>query len=55
VLRVAESGINSSDDLRRLMEAGFHAFLIGETLMRAANPGAELRRLIEATAVAREN
>jgi indole-3-glycerol phosphate synthase len=54
VLRVAESGINSSDDLRRLMEAGFQAFLIGETLMRAANPGEELRRLIEGTAVARE-
>lgn len=45
VLRVAESGINSSDDLSRLSDAGFQAFLIGETLMRAANPGEELRRL----------
>lgn len=55
VIGVAESGISSADDLRRLRDAGFKAFLMGETLMRAASPGEELRRLIESTAVARKN
>jgi indole-3-glycerol phosphate synthase len=42
---VAESGIRSQDDVRRLWDAGFRGFLIGEQLMRAASPGAELRKL----------
>jgi indole-3-glycerol phosphate synthase len=54
VLRVAESGINSGEDLGRLMEAGFRAFLIGEALMRAANPGEELRRLVETADLAQK-
>jgi len=45
-VHVAESGINTAGDLRRLGEAGYHAFLIGESLMRAASPEEELRRLI---------
>lgn len=45
-VRVAESGIHSSDDIARLRDAGYHAFLIGESLMRAPSPGAALRELM---------
>jgi indole-3-glycerol phosphate synthase len=44
-LLVTESGIATRDDIARLREAGVHAFLIGETFMRAEDPGAELARL----------
>lgn len=43
---VAESGIETSADLDRLERAGVHAFLVGETLMRAADPGLKLRELL---------
>jgi indole-3-glycerol phosphate synthase len=43
---VSESGLRSADDLARLRAAGFDAFLIGEHLMREADPGAGLRRLL---------
>jgi len=46
VLRVAESGIESVADIARLRAAGYGAFLVGEQLMRAERPGAELRGLI---------
>lgn len=46
-LAVAESGIRSGHDISRLREAGYGAFLIGETVMRAERPGAALRELIE--------
>ena len=42
---VAESGIATRDDVRRLREAGVDAFLVGETFMRAEDPGAALRAL----------
>jgi indole-3-glycerol phosphate synthase len=42
---VAESGLGSSDQLRSLRRAGYDAFLIGEHLMKSADPGAELDRL----------
>lgn len=45
VLRVAESGIASADDVARLRAAGYNAFLVGESLMRADKPGAALREL----------
>ena len=35
VLKVAESGIRSGEDIARLRAAGYQAFLIGESLMRA--------------------
>jgi len=44
---VSESGINTGEDIRRLREAGFSAFLVGEHLMRADDPGEALRRLLE--------
>jgi len=43
---VSESGIDRGDDIRRLREAGFNAFLVGEHLMRADDPGEALERLI---------
>ena len=46
VLKVAESGIESRDDIARLRDAGFDAFLIGESLMRAEHPGEALRQLM---------
>ena len=44
-LLISESGLRGPDDLRRLREAGYHGFLIGETLMRADNPEQTLRDL----------
>jgi indole-3-glycerol phosphate synthase len=49
ILRVAESGINSSSDIKQLREAGYEAFLIGEFLMRAESPGRALRELLGAS------
>ncbi|MDE1154321.1 MAG: indole-3-glycerol phosphate synthase TrpC [Acidobacteriaceae bacterium] len=46
VIRVAESGIGTRADVDRLRAAGFHAFLIGESLMRAERPGKALQELI---------
>jgi indole-3-glycerol phosphate synthase len=46
VVRVAESGIHSVEDISRLREAGYHAFLVGESLMRASSPGDALRELL---------
>jgi indole-3-glycerol phosphate synthase len=44
-LLVAESGIATREDVARLRAAGIRAFLVGETFMRADDPGAELARL----------
>jgi len=49
VVKVAESGINSGADIARLREAGYQAFLIGESLMRAERPGDELSELLLAS------
>ncbi len=44
-VRVGESGIRTAEDIARMTDAGFNAFLIGETLMRAEDPGAALESL----------
>ncbi|HKC64976.1 MAG TPA: indole-3-glycerol phosphate synthase TrpC [Pyrinomonadaceae bacterium] len=46
-LLVAESGLSSADDLRRLRALGYRGFLIGETLMRADAPEVALLELID--------
>jgi indole-3-glycerol phosphate synthase len=46
VVKVAESGIRSGEDIARLRAAGYQAFLIGESLMRAKHPGEALRELV---------
>jgi indole-3-glycerol phosphate synthase len=46
VVVVSESGINTAADLTRLRAKGVHAFLIGESLMRAADPGVKLREFL---------
>ena len=44
---VSESGVHTREDVARLRAASVHAFLVGETLMRAPDPGAELARLFD--------
>jgi indole-3-glycerol phosphate synthase len=46
VVAVAESGIENGRDIIALRSAGYNAFLVGETLMKASAPGESLRRLI---------
>jgi len=48
VTAVAESGLRSAGDLRRLRAAGYDAFLMGERFMTADDPGAALASLREA-------
>lgn len=51
VVAVAESGLCSVDDLARLREAGYSAFLIGEHLMTSRDPGEALRTLIAGSGI----
>jgi len=44
-LIVSESGIHKRDDVVRLTEAGVHAMLIGESLIRAQDIGVKIREL----------
>jgi indole-3-glycerol phosphate synthase len=50
VVAVAESGIRTGDDVRRLRDGGFDAFLVGEHLMASPDPGEALKRLLEEAA-----
>jgi indole-3-glycerol phosphate synthase len=45
-LKVAESGIKTSQDVDRLRKAGFHAFLVGESLLRQNDRAAAVRSLL---------
>jgi indole-3-glycerol phosphate synthase len=38
VVRVAESGITGAEDVAVLSDAGYHAVLVGETLVRSGDP-----------------
>jgi len=51
-IAVSESGLRAHDDLVRLRDAGFDAFLIGEQLMKEPDPAVPLRALIGASPVA---
>ncbi len=43
MVKIAESGIKSPEDLLRLKSVGFDGFLIGEALMSTPNPGETLK------------
>jgi indole-3-glycerol phosphate synthase len=45
-IAVSESGIGDRNDVLRLRQSGIHAYLVGEALMRAADPGTALSDLI---------
>ena len=45
-LMISESGIHKRDDVLRLTEAGIHAMLVGESLLRAEDIGAKIRELL---------
>jgi len=44
-VKVAESGVRGPEDARSLREAGYHAVLVGETLVTAGDPAAALTAL----------
>jgi indole-3-glycerol phosphate synthase len=46
VVRVAESGVDGPDAAARLAAAGYHAILVGEHLVRSADPAASLQALV---------
>lgn len=46
-VRVAESGIRTASDIAVMIDAGFNAFLVGESLMREPDPAAALAMLLE--------
>jgi indole-3-glycerol phosphate synthase len=46
VVFVAESGIHSAADARRMREAGADAILVGEVLMRSNDPAAQIKELV---------
>ncbi len=48
VTRVSESGLSTRAHIEMLSKAGFHAFLVGESLMKTVNPAAALRELLNA-------
>ncbi|QYG93346.1 indole-3-glycerol phosphate synthase TrpC [Iamia sp. SCSIO 61187] len=45
VVRVAESGVRGPDDARRLADAGYHAVLVGESVVTDGDPAAAVRAL----------
>jgi indole-3-glycerol phosphate synthase len=44
-VKLAESGIRTREDIARLLVAGYEAFLVGETLLRAEDPEEMLQEL----------
>jgi indole-3-glycerol phosphate synthase len=46
-VRVAESGLSSVADFARVRDAGIEAVLVGESFMRAPDPGAALNAILE--------
>ena len=44
-LVITESGIKSREDVRLMRGNGVHGFLVGETFMRAEDPGSKLAEL----------
>ncbi len=48
VLVVGESGVNTPNDVSRLLSAGINGFLVGSALMKSNDPGGLLKSLVEA-------
>jgi indole-3-glycerol phosphate synthase len=46
VVKVAESGVRDRDDARALRDAGYHAILVGETLVTADDPAAAIAGML---------
>ena len=46
IVAVSESGLRTADDLLRLRQLGYRAFLMGERFMVEPDPGSELRVLL---------
>jgi indole-3-glycerol phosphate synthase len=46
VVAISESGLKAADDLKRMRELGYRAFLIGERFMSAEDPGSGLAELL---------
>jgi indole-3-glycerol phosphate synthase len=42
---VAESGVRDAQDAIRLRDAGYHAVLVGESVVTAADPASAIRAL----------
>ena len=42
---VSESGIKTKEDVKEIMSSGTKTFLVGESFMRASDPGEELQKL----------
>ena len=45
VMLVSESGIAKKEDVQKILASGTKTFLVGESFMRASNPGTELKEL----------
>lgn len=46
IIKVSESGIFTGGDVKRLMAAGYDAFLVGEHLVKSGDPAAAIRELV---------
>jgi indole-3-glycerol phosphate synthase len=44
--RIAESGLETPKDIRRIAELGYHGALVGSALMRSGSPGALCRAML---------
>lgn len=47
MVKIAESGIKTPEDIKRLSKVGFNGFLIGESFMSTPNPGETLMEFIK--------
>jgi indole-3-glycerol phosphate synthase len=47
IVKISESGIESSNDIKLLSEKGFDGFLIGERFMKSKDPGLSLKKFME--------
>jgi indole-3-glycerol phosphate synthase len=54
VPHVAESGVTTAADARRIAAAGYELALVGSALMQASDPAARMRALLEAGRAARQ-